>query len=278
MSEPGLAVVAGNVVLDRVADGWAPGGPALYAATAAHRLGWRVRLVTALAEEFPRPPLAGLDLLPLPARHTPRYANAYDAEGRRRQLLLDPGEPISPPATAFDGAAVVLLAPAYHELTAPPTPPDTAVVGVSLQGVLRDAAPSGEVRPRADAEAASLPFARPGWFLFFSDEDTADALLLARRLARRGAVVFVTHGWRGAARVDAAATRTYPAIPARRVVDPTGAGDCFATAFLVTYARAKDEAAAIRTALAAGSLAVEAPGLDGVPDLAAVERRLQEAA
>ncbi|MCS7295743.1 MAG: PfkB family carbohydrate kinase [Chloroflexota bacterium] len=279
MPEAGLVVVVGNVVLDRTADGWSPGGPALYAATAARRLGARVRLVTVLAPDYPRWALEGLEVVALPGERTPRYANTYDAEGRRQQRLLDPGAPLVPPREALAGAAVAILAPAYRELGAPPEGLGEGVVaGVSLQGLLRDTAADGTVISRADPDAAVAPFVREGWFLFLSEEDTPEALIFARRLARRGAVVFVTHGWRGAARVDALATRTFPAIPARRVVDPTGAGDCFAAAFLVTYARTRDEGTAIRAALAAGSLAVEGVGLAGVPDAAALERRLQEAA
>ncbi len=279
MPEAGLVVVVGNVVLDRTTEGWIPGGPALYAATMARRLGASVRLVTALAPGYPREPLEGLELALQPAVRTPRYANAYDAEGRRRQVLLEPGEPLRVPGEAVEGASVLIVAPAYRELEAPPAfLPPGIVAGASLQGLLRDTAPDGTVVPRTNPEAAVRSFAREGWYLFLSEEDTPDALIFARRLARCGAVVFVTHGWRGAARVDATATRTYPAIPARRVVDPTGAGDCFAAAFLVTYARTRDEGAAIRTALAAGSLAVEGRGIEGVPDAAAVEGRLREAA
>lgn len=279
MPEGGRVVVVGNVVLDRVGEGWVPGGPALYAATMARRMGATVRLVTGLAPWYPEGPLAPFEVVGHPVERLPRYANAYDADGNRRQLLVDPGEPLRVPDGVFDGAAAAMFAPAYRELEAPPAVlPPGVTVGVSLQGLLRDTGEGGEVIPRAAPEVAVAPFARDGWLLFLSEEDTLDALVFARRVAQLGPVVFVTHGWRGAARVDATATRTYPALPARRVVDPTGAGDCFAAAFLVAFVRTRDEQVAMRMALAAGSLAVEGVGLDGVPDMAAIERRLQEAA
>lgn len=279
MPEGGRVVVVGNVTLDRVGEGWLPGGPALYAATMARRMGAEVRLVTGLAPGFPEAALAPFELVSHPIERLPRYANVYDAEGNRRQVLVDPGEPLRVPHTAFDGAEAAIVAPAYRELEAPPVDmPSGMVVGVSLQGLLRDTGRSGQVVPREAPEAAVAPFAREGWLLFLSEEDTPDALVFARRVAQRGPVVFVTHGWRGAARVDATATRTYPAVPARRVVDPTGAGDCFAAAFVVAFMRTRDEQVAMKTALVAGSLAVEGVGLDGVPDTAAIERRLQEAA
>ena len=68
-----------------------------------------------------------------------------------------------------------------------------------------------------------------------------------------------------------------------REVDPTGAGDTFLAALLAATIRPGHRSgrraaagADLRFAAAAGSLAVEAVGLDGVPDRAAVmvrERR-----
>jgi sugar/nucleoside kinase (ribokinase family) len=70
--------------------------------------------------------------------------------------------------------------------------------------------------------------------------------------------------------------RRYPAIPSDRIVDPTGAGDVFLAALLA--ARLQPSLGdATRLAAAAGSLAVEGPGLDGVPDLAAVRARMTRA-
>jgi sugar/nucleoside kinase (ribokinase family) len=80
--------------------------------------------------------------------------------------------------------------------------------------------------------------------------------------------------------------RRYPAIPSDRVVDPTGAGDVFLAAMLAVLlqpslaeglARSGAAGPGARFAAAAASLVVEAPGLAGVPDLAAIRRRAERA-
>jgi len=61
-------------------------------------------------------------------------------------------------------------------------------------------------------------------------------------------------------------TRRVGAHPAREV-DPTGAGDAFAAAFLLALARGADPADAARLGAAAGSIAVEGEGADALPRL-----------
>jgi 1D-myo-inositol 3-kinase len=57
-------------------------------------------------------------------------------------------------------------------------------------------------------------------------------------------------------------------------VDPTGAGDVFASGFLIEYHLARDPWRAAAFACCAASFAVERPGLEGIPDRESVERRL----
>jgi len=56
-------------------------------------------------------------------------------------------------------------------------------------------------------------------------------------------------------------------FPLRRLpaVDPTGAGDVFATAFLVRWLADRDPVAAAGFANVVASISVEAPGATGVP-------------
>jgi sugar/nucleoside kinase (ribokinase family) len=110
-------------------------------------------------------------------------------------------------------------------------------------------------------------------FVFFSEEDTSEPVELAERIAAQGVGTFLTRGYRGALLFTRNGRREFPAHQAN-ATDPTGAGDCFATAFLVRYAETGDIDAAVPFALAAGALAVERPGRAGVPTRAQIERRL----
>ena len=69
----------------------------------------------------------------------------------------------------------------------------------------------------------------------------------------------------------------YEVRPRRtREVDPTGAGDVFAAAFLVHYQRHADPWEAAEAATCAASLSVEGEGWSAIPDAARLEDALAE--
>lgn len=179
------------------------------------------------------------------------------------------------PGETFDA---VLYAPAYHEFRKAPLRFKGALVGVALQGALRTCDADGRVFRAADPLAAALPLLRPGWIAFFSDEDTAHPEAFARELAARRILAILTRGHNGATLFELdGSEHHHPALPAAPA-DPTGAGDCFAAAFLVRLAETDSLAEAMRFALAAGALAVEAPGLAAIPSRTAIEERLNREA
>lgn len=269
-------VVAGNLVEDRAADGgWVPGGPALYAARMAKALGAEVTLVTGRPDGYPEAALDGLDVSAQRVATACRYANSYDAEGNRTQLLLVAGEPLTAGAWPAGMIDALIVAPAFHELAGLP-PVDARVVMVSLQGPLRSVDADGRVIHATDAIAAATPFMEPGAFASFSDEDTAEAEVLARHLAAARMTVSVTRGHHGATLFEGSYRRHVDALPAD-AVDPTGAGDCFSAAWAVRFAETGDLGQACAFALAAGSLATEKPGLAGIATRAEVEARARRA-
>ena len=259
---------------DRAPGGWVAGGPALYSARMAHALGASVTLATTLSAAYDREPLAGLTVVSVTARANPRYANTYDAAGHRTQVLSETGEPIE---AAFPGmpaeADVLIVAPAYHEMKAMPAC-RAVISGIALQGLLRTTDSAGRVSPHPDAWGQVRRFLAPGRFAFLSEEDTAEPEKLAAAIAASGATVFVTRAERGATLFRSHIRRQFPAIRAA-ACEPTGAGDCFATAFLIRFAECEDIETAARFAIAAGSVAVErGGGPGGLPTREMVEARL----
>lgn len=233
--------------------------------------------MTTLAQGYDRSVLEGLEVVALPASTAPRYENRYDAAGARTQFLLAEGEPIViGPDVLTREADVLIVAPAYHEFTAPPAIA-ARVYALALQGLLRTHDGETRVWPHPDPWAQAEPFVRAGGFAFLSDEDTPDPKALAARLAAAGMTAFVTRGSRGATRFDAEGAHDFEAVPAESV-EPTGAGDCFATAFAVRFAECGDIDTATRFALAAGAIAVEARGLAAIPTRAEIEARLGKVA
>lgn len=272
-------MVAGNVAEDRAPGGWAPGGPSLYTARMCVALGARVTLVSAIPHGYPADALDGISVSATPGGQAARYANTYDDAGHRTQLLLQEGSPI-PLGLVQDAcrdADALFLAPAYHELSGvPPKPP--GLVAVALQGLLRTHDDEGRVSPLPEPWPHVQRFARDGAFVFYSDEDTAHPETLASAASLAGAHVLVTRGARGATHfapgLPPVPLAALPATP----VEPTGAGDCFAAAFAVRMLETSDLTEACRWALAAGALAIQAPGLAGVPTRGMIEAHLRREA
>jgi hypothetical protein len=239
-------------------------------------LGAEVTLATSFSSEFDREALQGLHLLLREHSELPRYANSYDRAGNRTQLLLAPGD-----ALELDGlvprhysADAVMVAPAFHEVRSLAGLPATLLVAVSLQGPLRAVAPDQRIIPHTDPFGVARKFIRPGRLAFFSEEDTPEPERLARHVTTLGATAILTRGYNGATLFASDGSQHHwEAIPADPV-DPTGAGDCFASAFLFRLAETNDLAQAMRFALAAGALAVEGNGLLGVATREAIEARM----
>ena len=96
------------------------------------------------------------------------------------------------------------------------------------------------------------------------DRWTADVPIVALTADRRGASVHCDGAWR---RIDAFPTNE---------VDPTGAGDVFAAAFLVRYRETNDIATTMRFACAAATSSIEAAGTSGIATREQIETRMAQ--
>jgi predicted nicotinamide N-methyase len=275
------ALVCGHVTLDRVDGGTVPGGSAYYAAHALAALGAEVRLLTAAGADFPRealrfsgtptststaaPTPGSIDALVLPAPATTVFENAYDAAGRRSQRVRAAAPPLDAAAlpSPWRDADLLLLAPVLGELdpAALLGAARSRVAGLTVQGLVRAVRPDGTVVPRPLAPAP--PALRGVTAAFLGDDEAAGQPALAGLLAAAVPIVVLTHGARGCEVIEGRRVRRVGVHPAREV-DPTGAGDAFAAAFLLALARGEDPIAAARLGAAAGSIAVEGRGAEAL--------------
>ena len=91
--------------------------------------------------------------------------------------------------------------------------------------------------------------------------------------------VIITLGSDGVLLMSEDETIRIPAVPARKVVDTTGAGDSFVGSFAHAIARGSEVKEAVRFAATAASIAVESlEVIPSLPTIQDVERRLQEVA
>jgi hypothetical protein len=227
---------------------------------------------------------AGVELALARLRSGPVFENIEMREGRRQRCVA-PSDPLDvsamPPAWR-DRLDAVLLVPVAGEIgDAWLEASDGRVLGIGWQGLLRELRAGGDVvhRPPAGSallRAATLVVASREDFVPATEPDALVPLLVP------GATLVLTEGEAGGLVLrhgpdgEPPLARRYPAIPSDGTVDPTGAGDVFLAAMLATLLQPSLAAGLddwTNFAAAAGSLAVEAPGLLGVPDLAATLRR-----
>ena len=266
-------LVVGHVCRDLQDDGYRLGGTAAYASLTAHRLGLRAAALTSACHGLDLAALLpGVRVVSIPSTVTTTFENKYQG-GKRRQYLHAVAPPIGVDALPAEWRAcpAVLLGPVAQEvdpLLARAFP--ESLVGVSPQGWMRRWDNHGRVSPT-------------GWngeglegaveVVVLGEEDLPPGKP-ADEWLEWVPVLVVTEGTKGARMRWQGTCYRVPAYPAREV-DPTGAGDVFAAAYLVRYHETGDPFASALFASCAASFSVESPGLEGIPSRPQVEQRLR---
>ncbi len=269
-------VVIGHITKDLTPDGYTIGGTATYAALTARNLGLSVGIVTSFDPSFdPDSLLADVAIAHIPAANTTTFQNIY-RNGRRQQFVHAVATPIKPADVppAWQHSPVVHLGPLVNEISGEimDTFDRQSLIGVTPQGWMRQWDVSGRVQPRRWEEAEDV--LRRAEVLVFSEEDIAHRPDEIDRFAQLARIMVVTQGPAGATLFLAGQPTHYPAFEAAEV-DPTGAGDVFAAAFLVRLHETGDPHQATHFANAVASLSIEGPGVHGIPTRDQVERRLR---
>lgn len=267
----------GHVTWDRRPEGDVLGGSVSFAALAARRLGWEAGVLTAAAADFDAArELPEVAAFVRPSAATTRFANLYDNDGRRVQSVQARADDIDLARLpdAWRAPDVLLLGAVAGELHAGAARAfEAGVVGAIAQGFVRALDADGQVRardwqaPGADLEGVHV--------LFLSEHDLPDADARAVELLRHVPIVALTRGWRGLTLLTRAGHHDVPTLP-RPEVDPTGAGDVFAAAFLMRYHETSDPLAAAAFGACAASCVVEGVGTSRLGDRAEIEHRLAQ--
>lgn len=273
MAQPDFIVV-GHIVQDLVPGGWRLGGTAAFAATQARRLGLSVGVVTRKRPDLNLEAwLPGVQTAGRPSRETTAFENAY-LDRRRRQRVPRRAEPLDMEDVpdGWRAAPIALLGPVCGEVPAGIGQCfDGELTAVAAQGWLRRLTRDGRVQ---HCTWNGPPFWSGCAALFVSDEDIGRRTEQTERWVLEVPIVAITRYRRGARLHARGRWRTIAAFPANEV-DPTGAGDVFAAAFLIRYHETGDEADATRFAAAAAACSVEGPGIEAIADRRRIESRLR---
>jgi len=267
-------VAIGHVTFDETPSGIQPGGSAYYAALTAHRLGLEVGLLTAVAADYPLDIFPkGIEVHVVPSPQTTRY-RVGEAQGMRALTLLSRAVDLEAerlPAV-WGKAPLALLGPVANEVDpALAGAFDDASVAVLPQGWMRKREAGGLMSPQPweDADAV-LPRAQ---LLVLSEEDVGGSEETAVRWLHQVPLGAITRGRRGAS-LYVNGEPYHVTADAATEVDPTGAGDVFATTLLIEYQQSGDAWESAALAACAGAASVEAAGAAGLADRAALEARL----
>ena len=146
-----------------------------------------------------------------------------------------------------------------------------SVVIASIQGWLRQWDGDGRVSPADWHGDEVLPYVDAA---ILSRDDIEDHAVLDKWKDMTRVLIFT----RGADGAEVHFNGSWHHVDAFTVqeVDPTGAGDVFATAYIMRFKETDDPLEAARFASCAASFCVEAKGIDGIPTRDEIEARLGE--
>jgi sugar/nucleoside kinase (ribokinase family) len=269
-------VAVGHFTHDVTPQGPIIGGAASYSSITVRNLGFHARVVTAVGKDFRQdnPLLDRIDVNYRLSDSTTTFHNIYTPNGRRQQYLLGVADKIYAEhiPSEWRAAEIAYICPVTDEIDASVANCfPHALIGATPQGWMRQWDEKGKVYPKKWESAAEiLPHID---VLVLSEEDIAAFPEELKRFIELTKIVILTKGKNGAALYTEGDIIESSAYPTNEV-DPTGAGDVFAAAFLVKYHETRDILKSLDFAHCVASFAVEAKGTTGIPTMAQVIQRL----
>ncbi|HQE92768.1 MAG TPA: PfkB family carbohydrate kinase [Anaerolineae bacterium] len=260
-------LVIGHVTHDILADGRRVlGGTVSYASLTAAALGCTVGIVTSAGADVDLSTLERIAaVVRYPAPATTTFQNVY-VDGHREQYVYSFAASLTPQEVppAWLRSPIVHIGPIMREC-APALVEHfhgKAFIGITPQGWMRASDRGGRVFPIPWAEAAHLlPLASA---VVLSIEDIGGDWDLAVHFAAQTRILVVTCGWDGGTIFIEGTPTTFPAMPVTQV-DPTGAGDIFATAFFIALASGTPPLTATHYAACLAAYSVTRVGLASTP-------------
>ena len=250
-------LLIGAATADLVKESRVLGGTVSYAAPVLKAFGLNAGIVTSARPDDPL--LAELreraSLYVKPAQATTTFENRYQPNGSRSQILHARAEStgIDDVPQVWRAAPLVHLAPLAQDVD-PAIAEEFpgATVMLTPQGLFREWDADGRIRFRRWLEPDAL---RAVDIVVFSRQDIAGAPDLEYEFSEVVDTLIVTDGAQGGVIYEHGVPEPYSAFPVVEI-DPTGAGDVFAAAYLAAWGRLRNRKLAliVATRLAAYSV------------------------
>jgi len=268
------------------------GGTTAYASIIASNLNAKVGIVSIVGKDFKKEYMdmlekSGIDLkgLKIKGEKTTSFMNCYDINGKRTQYLLSKAENINLediPKEYFN-AKCFHFGPLFNEI------PYKIAEILNKRKIITSIDPQGYCRRKINEnkiEQCTWKDAKKVLKLFNiyrSDDIEAklivnekDPIKAVKKIKNLGPeIVIVTMEKRGSILYYENKIVKVPAIPVRKLVDATGAGDTYIASFLIEYIKNKDPIKSALFASCAASLKIETIGLSNLPKREMIEERLK---
>jgi len=266
------------------------GGPPTYTSISARRMNLKVAVVSKVGADFPDEYVVwlakgGVDLgWVRRVKDAPTTSFILDYRGKGRKLRLrgrcKPILPADIPETSFKGVHVAPVAGEVSEETLRKLSSLSQVVSLDLQGFVRGFRRDGTVVLRRMGRMEILSEAQ---ILKSSSEELRAAMAVEdvwkamEKASRPGpSIAIATEGEHGLKMLFNGVRYEVPVYRVRKPVDPTGAGDVFAGAFLAEYLRGEEPPWCASVGASAASYIVESVGPSGFASRREVLERAEE--
>ncbi len=273
--EPIDYLVIGHITRDLTPNGARMGGTAAYSALTARALGLRVGVVTAWGEEMPLGPMESIPIINYPTDKSTTFENILEEDGRTQYIYNQaPNLDLHLIPEEWRSAPIVHLGPVAQEVE-----PSliryfpSALIGLTPQGWLRAWDKNGLIRHTEWPEAPFVLGQAGAVVISVEDVDGDESRI--EEMAASSRILAVTEAYEGARLYWNGDVRRYRP-PHVVEVDPTGAGDIFATAFFVRLHTTRDPWEAARFATQLSAYSVSRPGLEGIPTKEEVQESMIE--
>jgi len=264
-------LVIGHVTADLTDSGPALGGTVTFSGLTAAAMGLKTGIITACNPDLDTSSLTSLWVRNIGSPETTTFKNISDGV-HRTQFLYEKAKPIrAADIPAFPKPPeIVHLGPVANEVD----PEILAAFPLSLkcltpQGWFRDTDENNHVIPKRWKESEyALGLADVA---VISVEDVQYDEEIISKMANEIPVFVVTENYRGA-RVYWHNDARFIKAPKVKLVDDTGAGDIFATAFFYRFWATRDPWEAGRFAVQIASASVSRPRLESIPSQSEISR------
>jgi len=265
----------GHACHDTKPSGFLPGGAVTYSGVFAKKLNLETAVLTSVGRDYQfRDLFKDITFKSVTAEHTTVFQNTYN-ENQRQQYLLNRALDIKPvhlPAN-WNNPKMVFISPIANEVHFDFLNHfQNALVCINPQGWMRRWDESGKVFHEVLKDYQLLAKAD---ITIISEEDVNFDQQIIQDMAVFIDILVVTKGEEGC---DLYFNQQKTSIPAfkTKVIDATGAGDTFSTAFLVYYQETGDLITAAQYGNVSASFCIESNDIGGLPDRSQIEERYKK--